>query len=80
MRKVLGNRVVTVPLVQDYYVTSVPKAELTYPLTYALAGALDLNRDGTLEVIVDVSRWEGGGAIIYRVDGQNVREILRSIC
>jgi hypothetical protein len=66
--------------VQDYYVTSLPEAELTYPLTYALAGALDLNRDGTLEVIVDVSRWEGGGAIVYRVDGQNVREVLRTIC
>lgn len=80
MRKVVGNDVVTIPLVKDYYVTSLPEAELTYPSTYSLAGALDLNRDGTLEVIVDVSRWEGGGAIIYRVDGQNVREALRAIC
>jgi hypothetical protein len=80
MRKVIGNNVVTLPLVQDYYVTSLPEAELTYPLTYTVAAALDLNRDGTLEVIVDVSRWEGGGAIVYRVDGQNVREVLRTIC
>lgn len=80
MRKVIGNNVVTIPLVQDYYVTSLPEAELTYPLTYTVAAALDLNRDGTLEVIVDVSRWEGGGAIVYRVDGQNVRAVLRTIC
>jgi hypothetical protein len=80
MRKVIGNNVVTVPLAEDYYVTSFPEAELTYPLTYALGGALDLNRDGTLEVIVDVSRWEGGGMIVYRVDGQNVREVLRTVC
>ena len=80
MRKVAGNDVLTVPLVKDYYVTSVPDAELTYPLTYTLAGAIDLNRDGTLEVVVEVSRWEGGGAIVYRVDGQNVREVLRTIC
>jgi hypothetical protein len=80
MRKVIGNDVVTVPLVKDYYVTSLPEAELTYPLTYTLAGALDLNNDGTLEVIVDVSRWEGGGAIVYRIDGQNAREVLRTIC
>ena len=80
MRKVAGNSVATVPLVEDYYVTSLPEAELVYPLTYSLAGALDLNRDGTLEVILDVSRWEGGGAIVFRVDGQNVREVLRTIC
>jgi hypothetical protein len=80
MRRVMGNNVLTIPLIKDYYVTSLPEAELTYPLTYTLAGALDLNRDGTLEVIVDVSRWEGGGVIVYRVDGQNVREVLRTIC
>jgi hypothetical protein len=80
MRKVTGNDILTIPLVKDYYVTSLPEAELNYPLTYTLAGALDLNQDGSLEVIVDVSRWEGGGAIVYRVDGQNVREVLRAIC
>jgi hypothetical protein len=80
MRKVVGNNVVMIPLVSDYYVTSLPEAELTFPPTYTLAGALDLNRDGTLEVIVDVSRWEGGGVLVYRVDDQNVREVLRTIC
>jgi hypothetical protein len=80
IRKVVGNDILTIPLVKDYYVTSLPQSELTYPLTYTLAGALDLNRDGTLEVLVDVSRWEGGGLIVYRVDGQNVREVLRTIC
>ena len=80
VRKVTGNTVVTVPLVKDYYVTSLPEAEMSYPKTYTLVDALDLNRDGTLEVIVGVSRWEGAGAIVYRVDGQNVREVLRAIC
>jgi hypothetical protein len=41
---------------------------------------VDLNQDGTLEVVVGVSRWEGGGAIVYRIDGQNVREVVRSVC
>lgn len=80
MRKVTGNDVVTIPLVKDYYVSSVPELELSYPKTYTLAQALDLNRDGTLEVIVHVNRWEGGGAIVYRLDGQNVREVMRVIC
>lgn len=80
MRKVIGDQVRTIPLVQDYYVSSVPAVELSYPKTYTLVDALDLNHDGTLEVIVEVSRWEGGGAIVYRVDGQNVREVMRAIC
>lgn len=80
MRKMIGNSVLTVPLVKEYYVSSVPEVEISYPYTYTLVEAVDLNGDGTLEVIVDVRRWEGGGAIVYRVDGQNVREVLRVIC
>ena len=80
MRKVIGNNVVTIPLVNDYYVSTDPEFEMSYPNTYALAEAVDLNGDGTLEVIVDVRRWEGWGAIVYRVDGQNVREVMRAIC
>jgi hypothetical protein len=78
MRKVIGNNVLTIPLVKEYYVSNTP--ETSFPNTYSLADALDLNRDGTLEVIVGVSRWEGLGAIVYRVDGQNVREVMRAIC
>ena len=80
MRKVIGNNVLTIPLVKDYYVSSDPELEMSYPNTYTLAEAIDLNSDGTLEVIVDVRRWEGSGAIVYRVDGQNVREVMRAIC
>jgi hypothetical protein len=80
MRRVIGNQVLTIPLVKDYYVSSVPGGELSYPKTYTLVDALDLNQDGTLEVVIGVSHWEGGGAIVYRVDGQNVREVMRAIC
>lgn len=78
MRKVVGNDVVTVPLISEYYVASGP--ELSYPNTYTLMEAIDLNQDGTLEVVVEVHRWEGGGGIVYRVDGQNVREVMRAVC
>lgn len=80
LRKVIGNTVVTIPLVKDYYVSSIPEFEVSYPNTYTLVDALDLNGDGTLEVVVDVQRWEGWGAIVYRVDGQNVREVMRTVC
>jgi len=78
MRKVIGNSVLTIPLISEYYVASAP--ELSFPNTYTLTDAIDLNQDGTLEVVVGVSRWEGRGAIVYRVDGQNAREVLRAIC
>ena len=78
MRKVRGNDVVTVPLISDYYVSSAPKP--SDPRTYTLAEAIDLNRVGILELFVDISRREGGGAIVYRVDGQNVQEVLRAFC
>jgi hypothetical protein len=80
LRKVVGNDTVTIPLVKDYYVSTNPEFEVSYPKTYTLADAVDLNGDGTLEVVVDVRRYEGGGAIVYRVDGQNVREVLRALC
>jgi hypothetical protein len=78
MRKVVGDQVITIPLIHDYYISSAP--ELTYPNTYSLTEAIDLNQDGTLEVVVGVRRWEGLGAAVYRVDGQNVREVMRAIC
>lgn len=78
MRKVDGNEVLTVPVVADVYTSQ--SAELTFPFTYSLAGLLDLNRDGNLELIVEVARWEGGGVAIYQVDGMNVVQALSSFC
>jgi len=78
MRKVVGDRVVTVPVVTDVYIS--PTAELTFPYTYLLVNFLDLNGDGFLEVIVDVSRWEGDGVMVYQVDGVNVTQALMSVC
>jgi hypothetical protein len=78
MRKVSGNNVLTIPLIREYYVARAP--ELSFPNTYTLTDAIDLDQDGTLEVVVGVSRWEGVGGIVYHVDGQNVQEVLRAIC
>ena len=78
MRKVVGDSVVTVPVVTDVYIS--PTAELTFPYTYLLVNFLDLNGDGFLEVIVDVSRWEGDGVMVYQVDGVNVTQALMSVC
>jgi len=78
MRKVTGDRVITVPVVADVY--SSPAAELTFSFTYLLVNFLDLNADGILEAIVDVSRWEGNGVLVFQVDGMNVTQALMSVC
>jgi hypothetical protein len=75
LRKVTGNGVVTRPIVADIYRSQEP--EITFPRTYSLANIIDLNRDGVLEVVVDIQQWEGDGVIVYQVDGQDIIETWR---
>ena len=73
MRKVVGNDVTTVPVVADIYYSS--GTDNTFPSAYAPANFIDLDQDGVLEVIVDVQRWEADAALLFKVDGQNVRQV-----
>ena len=75
MRKVTGNDTITQTIVGDIYRSQ--GLEITYPRTYTPAKFIDLNRDGRLEVVVDIQRWEGMGALVYQIDGQSVIESLR---
>ena len=77
MRKVIGNSVVTIPIIADYYYQEV---EIQFPLTYAALFVADLNADGTLEILVGVERWEGTGVLVYEVEGTNIQMIFRLIC
>jgi hypothetical protein len=78
LRKVVGNDLVTVPVVADFYISSV--AEATYPNTYSLVDAIDLNQDGNLEIVVRISRWEGLGAGIYTISNNIVAQVLKTFC
>ena len=77
MRKVVGNSVVTVPIVADYYYQEV---EVQFPRTYAPVFLADLNNDGVLEILVGVKRWEGSGVVVYEVDEANVRKVFETVC
>lgn len=77
MRTVIGNEVVTVELVGDYYAEVV---ENQFPLTYSLDFIGDLNADGRLEVVVGVSRWEGSGAIVFEINRAEVQKIFSVGC
>jgi len=77
MRKVVGNSVVTIPVVADYYYQ---EFEVQFPYTYAAIFPADLNNDGVLEILVGVERWEGSGVIVYEVNGTNVGKVFEVIC
>ena len=78
MRKVIGNDVVTVPIVADVY--SSGDGGMTFPRTYSIADFIDLNGDGVLEVVVQMTKWEGFGASVFQIDGQNVNQALTAEC
>jgi hypothetical protein len=74
MRKVVGNSAVTVPFVSDVYTA---QQGVIQPPYYSFVNFIDLNRDGILEVVVEIQGWEKFGAIVYQVNGQTVTEVLR---
>jgi hypothetical protein len=67
----------TIQLAGNYF----PAAQsLAYPYAYSLLSILDLDGDGRMEVIVNVSRWEGGGVLVYTFDGSGVDQVFNSVC
>jgi hypothetical protein len=71
MRRVQGSEVITLPVVAEIYRSQ----ETTLPRTYSLGNFLDLNQDGVLEIVVDIQRWEGDGAVLYQIMGQNIAQV-----
>jgi hypothetical protein len=78
MRKVIGNNAITDLVVGDVYDSK--DQEITYPRTYSLANFIDLNQDGVLEVVVSFQKWEGFGASVFQIDGQDVTQTLSAGC
>lgn len=78
MRKVVGNDAVTKLVVGDHY--NMPQPEMSNPRTFTLANFIDLNQDGVLEVVVEINRKQGFGAIVLQVDGQDVFKRLGAEC
>lgn len=78
LRQVVGNEVVTKLVVGDVYRSQ--EQEITFPRTYSFANFIDLNQDGRLEVVVDVQKWEGIGARVYQIDGDDIIQTLSAEC
>ncbi len=72
VRKLVAGSVVTLPLVGEYYRQA---QELAYPSTHALATVLDVNGDGTLEIVVHSTFWEGTATTIYAVHDSTMQPV-----
>jgi len=72
VRKLVAGSVVTLPLVGEYYRQA---QDLAYPSTHALATILDVNGDGTHEIVVHSTLWEGTTTTIYAVHDRLVQQV-----
>jgi len=77
VRKLVAGSVRTIMLEQEYH----PRAhDETTPNEYAIAGAWDLDGDGTLEIVIRASYYEGGWTTLYRVRGSVAQNLVSAGC
>jgi hypothetical protein len=77
LRKVVDGSVQTVMLEEDYY----PRArEFVAPNRFSIAGILDLNADGRMEVVVDSEYYEGAATLVYEVAGLDAQPVIGTGC
>jgi len=76
LRRLVAGQVVTVPLAEQYFRHGQRDNGDAPPEGYTLHSALDLDGDGTLEVIVNFRYYEGYGQSVYQLQGNVMREVL----
>lgn len=77
LRRVVGGKVETMLIDGEFY----PKAaDFNAPNEFKIAGVLDLDGDGKMEVIVESSYYEGGGMAVYRVTGKKAEQLVIAGC
>jgi hypothetical protein len=62
-------------MVDGQFQTASPK-ESEPARTYKVAGLMDADGDGVMEVLVNYGYYEGGGARLYQLKGDNVEKVL----
>ena len=77
LRRVVKGKVQTQILEGDFYPKTVKDAA---PNTYKISGLLDLNGDGTLEVLVDSAYYEGGGLKVWQLQKDKLVTVLEIEC
>jgi hypothetical protein len=76
LRKAKGKRVATSLLRGNFFPS--PQKDVTANL-YEIAGVLDLNGDGVMEVVVSSRYYEGGGASVFELKKGRLRKVLEAV-
>ena len=77
LRKVVDNRVQTIPIATVVYPQDRPIGEIA---EHTLIGILDLNGDGTMEIVVGSADFEGGSTTVFEAIGNQVHTVLNVYC
>ncbi len=77
MRKVVNGKVQTIVLAEDVHKEAI---EFSAPLKFTLGGVLDLNGDGTMEIVIHSAYYEGLSSSVLEVKGTKVEEVLSCGC
>jgi peptidoglycan hydrolase-like protein with peptidoglycan-binding domain len=77
LRKVVHNSVQTIPIACVFYTQDRPFGEIA---EHALLGILDLNGDGTMEIVVDSAHFESSSTTVSEVIGNQVHTVLNMAC
>ncbi|MDQ6695651.1 MAG: VCBS repeat-containing protein [Chloroflexota bacterium] len=77
LRKVIKGKTQTFVIDGEAYAKDSPFAA---PNTYTVTSVLDLNGDGTMEVVVDSRYYEGEFSTVYQVKGSDIQPVLECGC
>jgi hypothetical protein len=77
LRKLSGETVETIPLVEDYYFSEQSNVEVK---VYSIYDLVDLNGDGTLEVVVKASGGTASETKVFEVVDNTILPVLKVGC
>jgi len=75
MRKLLHGKVVTIPIAMSIY-THDAESETDYPMIHTLVAALDVNGDGSMEIIGHNEAVIERGMNIYQLQRDHIKDVL----
>jgi hypothetical protein len=77
LRKLVNGQVETQLISSDIHVEA---AEFVAPLTFTIQNILDINQDGTLDVVIMSEYYEGDSVTIYTINGTVLEPVLECGC
>lgn len=77
LRKVVGGRVVTQMLDEEYFTKDM---HFNAPDIFTIAGVWDLNGDGRMEIVTFDRYYEGDGTTVYEMRNHRATKVLYSGC